>query len=115
MIALTLGAAALRFATLNVQSIWLDESATMVLVRRGFSGMLSHLSSSESAPPLYYILVWAWTKLFGAGPLGFRPAGVRRSETYAVSRFLAPHATSVTVATLRRISGEPEAEVIVQR
>jgi mannosyltransferase len=69
---LTLGAAALRFATLNVQSIWLDESATMVLVRRGFSGMLSHLSSSESAPPLYYILVWAWTRLFGAGPLGFR-------------------------------------------
>jgi mannosyltransferase len=72
VIALTLGAAALRFATLNVQSIWLDESATMVLVHRGLSGMLSHLSSSESAPPLYYMLVWAWTKLFGAGPLGFR-------------------------------------------
>ncbi len=72
MFALTLGAAALRFATLNVQSIWLDESATMVLVRRGFAGMLSHLSSSESAPPLYYVLVWGWTKLFGAGPLGFR-------------------------------------------
>ncbi len=72
VIALTLGAAALRFATLNVQSIWLDESATIVLVHRGFSGMLSHLSSSESAPPLYYILVWAWTKLLGAGPLGFR-------------------------------------------
>jgi mannosyltransferase len=72
VLGLTLGAAALRFATLNVQSIWLDESATIVLVRRGFSGMLSHLSSSESAPPLYYILVWAWTKLFGVGPLGFR-------------------------------------------
>jgi mannosyltransferase len=72
VIELTLGAAALRFATLNVQSIWLDESATMILVRRGLSGMLSHLPSSESAPPLYYILVWAWTKLFGVGPLGFR-------------------------------------------
>ena len=72
MIALMLGAAALRFATLSVQSIWLDESATMILVRRGFSGMLSHLPSSESAPPLYYILVWAWTRIFGAGPLGFR-------------------------------------------
>jgi hypothetical protein len=72
VVALMLGAGVLRFATLNVQSIWLDESATMVLVRRGFSGMLSHLSSSESAPPLYYILVWAWTKLFGTGPAGFR-------------------------------------------
>jgi 4-amino-4-deoxy-L-arabinose transferase-like glycosyltransferase len=72
VIALTLLAAVLRFATLDVQSIWLDESATLILVHRGFAGMLSHLSSSESAPPLYYVLVWAWTKVFGAGALGFR-------------------------------------------
>jgi hypothetical protein len=72
VLALTVAAAALRFATLDVQSLWLDESATLVLVHRGFSGMLSHLASSESAPPLYYVLVWAWTKVFGAGALGFR-------------------------------------------
>ncbi|HEX5852794.1 MAG TPA: glycosyltransferase family 39 protein, partial [Solirubrobacteraceae bacterium] len=71
-VGLTLAAAALRFATLDVQSIWLDEAATIALVHRGFSGMLSHLPSSESSPPLYYVLVWAWTKVFGAGPLGFR-------------------------------------------
>ena len=71
-IALTVLAAVLRFATLNVQSIWLDESATIILVQRGFTGMLSHLSSSESAPPLYYVLVWGWTKVFGVGVLGFR-------------------------------------------
>ncbi len=71
-VGLTLAAAALRFATLDVQSIWLDEGATIALVHRGFSGMLSHLPSSESSPPLYYVLVWAWTKVFGAGPLGFR-------------------------------------------
>lgn len=70
--ALTLLAAVLRFATLDVQSVWLDESATITLVHRGFGGMLSHLSSSESAPPLYYVLVWAWTKVFGSGVLGFR-------------------------------------------
>jgi uncharacterized membrane protein len=69
---ITVLAAALRFATLNVQSIWLDEAATIVLVHRGVAGMLSHLSASESAPPLYYLLVWTWTKVFGAGPLGFR-------------------------------------------
>jgi mannosyltransferase len=62
----------LRFATLNVSSIELDESATLLLVHRGFSGMLSHISQSESTPPLYYVLVWAWTKVFGAGPIGFR-------------------------------------------
>jgi mannosyltransferase len=72
VVALTVLGAALRFGTLNVQSVWLDESATLVLVHRGFSGMLSNLSARESAPPLYYVLVWAWTKVFGAGPLGFR-------------------------------------------
>ncbi|HLH14605.1 MAG TPA: glycosyltransferase family 39 protein [Solirubrobacteraceae bacterium] len=69
---ITLAAGVLRFATLDVQSVWLDESATIELVRRGFGGMLSHLSSNESTPPLYYVLVWLWTKLFGVGPLGFR-------------------------------------------
>ena len=72
LLALTVAAAALRFATLDVQSLWLDESATLLLVHRGFSGMLSHLASSESAPPLYYVLIWGWTKVFGAGALGFR-------------------------------------------
>lgn len=72
VVLLTLFGGLVRFSTLNVQSVWLDESATIVLVHRGLSGMLSNLSASESAPPLYYILVWAWTKVFGAGVLGFR-------------------------------------------
>ena len=72
LVGLTALGAALRFGTLDVQSIWLDESATMILVHRSFGGMLSHLSSSESAPPLYYVLAWVWTKVFGAGPVGFR-------------------------------------------
>ncbi len=72
MIALTLLGGVLRFATLNVSSLDLDESATLILVHRDFAGMLSHLVSSESAPPLYYVLVWVWTKVFGAGAVGFR-------------------------------------------
>jgi Dolichyl-phosphate-mannose-protein mannosyltransferase len=72
VIALTIVGAALRFATLDVQSLWLDESATIGLVERSFGGMLSHLSSSESAPPLYYVLVWLWTHVFGTGTAGFR-------------------------------------------
>jgi hypothetical protein len=72
VIALTAIGAALRFGTLNVQSLWLDESATIILVHRSFGGMLSHLASSESAPPLYYVLAWAWTHVFGTGAVGFR-------------------------------------------
>jgi mannosyltransferase len=72
VIGLTVIGAALRFATLNVQSLWLDESATIILVHRSFGGMISHLASSESAPPLYYVLAWVWTHVFGTGAIGFR-------------------------------------------
>jgi mannosyltransferase len=63
--------AAMRFGTIDVQSAWLDESSTIHLVRRGLTGMLSHLWSEET-PPLYFVLVWAWTKVFGVGVLAFR-------------------------------------------
>ncbi len=72
VIALTVLGAALRFSTLNVQSLWEDEAATLILLHYGFTGMLSHLSASESNPPLYYVLIWVWTHVFGDGPLGFR-------------------------------------------
>ncbi len=72
VIALTVAGAALRFGTLDVQSIWGDEAITIALVHRSFSSMISHLSSSESTPPLYYSLAWVWTRIFGLGPLGFR-------------------------------------------
>jgi uncharacterized membrane protein len=76
LIAITVLAGVLRLATVNVQSVWLDEAATMHLVHRGLGGMLTHLSSSESTPPLYYILVWAWTRVFGPGPIAFRSFSV---------------------------------------
>jgi mannosyltransferase len=97
LVALTLAAAALRFATLNVQSIWLDESATLLLVHRGFSGMLSHLSASESSPPLYYILVWAWAKVFGAGPLGFRSFSALAGTLTVPAMYLAGRQISTRV------------------
>lgn len=94
---LTLAAAALRFGTLDVQSVWLDESATILLAHRGFSGMLSHLPSSESAPPLYYVLVWAWTKIFGAGPLGFRSFSALAGTLTVPVLYLAGRRVSVRV------------------
>jgi mannosyltransferase len=68
---LVVTAAALRFGTLDVQSVWLDESTTMVLVKHSLTGMFSHLKTEET-PPLYFTVVWLWTKVFGVGVLGFR-------------------------------------------
>ena len=68
----TVLAAVLRFATLDVQSVWFDEAATIRLVGRGLGGMLSALPRTESTPPLYYLLVWAWTHVFGHTVVAFR-------------------------------------------
>src|SRR5215216_3024628 len=69
---IVIAAAALRFATLDVQSFWYDESVSVSLIREGFSGMLDRIPGSESTPPLYSVLAWLWTRPFGTGEVGLR-------------------------------------------
>jgi 4-amino-4-deoxy-L-arabinose transferase-like glycosyltransferase len=65
--------AALRFATLGVQSYHHDEIVTVARVLGGnFGDAMNAVGYSESAPPLYYALAWVWTQLFGTGELGLR-------------------------------------------
>jgi 4-amino-4-deoxy-L-arabinose transferase-like glycosyltransferase len=70
--ALTAAGAVLRFSTLTVQSFWLDEAVTHQLVTRTLGSMLSRIPHSESTPPLYYLLAWAWVRIFGADEAGLR-------------------------------------------
>jgi mannosyltransferase len=70
---LTVLAAALRFATLGVQSYHHDEIVTASRVLRdGFWHAMDAVGFSESAPPLYYMLAWAWTQVTGTGEVGLR-------------------------------------------
>ncbi len=70
---LTVLAAALRFATLGVQAYHHDEIVTASRVLRdGFWHAMEAVGFSESAPPLYYALAWAWTQLTGTGEVGLR-------------------------------------------
>jgi uncharacterized membrane protein len=69
---ITLAGALLRFLTLDIQSYWLDEVATVKILHHGFGDMLSAVNSGESTPPLYYIAAWLWSKLFGTGEIGLR-------------------------------------------
>jgi 4-amino-4-deoxy-L-arabinose transferase-like glycosyltransferase len=70
---LTLLGAALRFSTLDLQSFWHDEAVTVGRVLEpGLFSTLDHVPDSEAAPPLYYVLAWAWTKVFGHGEVGIR-------------------------------------------
>jgi hypothetical protein len=72
-LALVLGAGAvLRFATLDAQSLWYDEAVTARLLRMDLGAMLRAIPDSESTPPLYYVLTWLWTHVFGTGEVGLR-------------------------------------------
>src|SRR3954449_13549693 len=73
LLGITAGAAALRFSTLGVQSFWHDEAVTVGRVLQpGLGGTLREIPSSEAAPPLYYVLAWLWTKVFGVSEAGIR-------------------------------------------
>jgi hypothetical protein len=70
---LTALGAAMRFASIDVQSFHHDEVITAARVIPGsFSDMLHAVKGSESNPPLYYVLAWGWAKAFGTGELGLR-------------------------------------------
>ncbi len=64
---------AVRFSTLGLQSYHHDEVITAARVLPGsFIHMLREVRASESNPPLYYVLAWGWSKLFGTGEAGLR-------------------------------------------
>jgi 4-amino-4-deoxy-L-arabinose transferase-like glycosyltransferase len=73
VLALTALAAALRFSTLGLQSYRHDEAVTAgrVLVA-SFTGTMHLVWTSESTPPLYYVLAWLWSHLFGVHEVGLR-------------------------------------------
>jgi 4-amino-4-deoxy-L-arabinose transferase-like glycosyltransferase len=69
---ITVAAAVLRFWGLGHQSFWYDEGLTVMEVHYSLGRMLGLLPHIESNPPVYYTLVWAWTRIFGFGEAGFR-------------------------------------------
>lgn len=70
---LTALAAAVRFATLGIQSYHHDEVVTASrILRDGFWHAMDAVGFSESAPPFYYALAWPWTQLTGTGEFGLR-------------------------------------------
>src|SRR5439155_15408938 len=63
----------LRFSTLGLQSFWYDEAATVLHVIRPHLGdTVSAIPARENTPPLYYLLAWVWSTLFGTGEAGLR-------------------------------------------
>jgi hypothetical protein len=71
--ALTLLAAALRLATLDLQSLWYDEAYTPVHVFHASLGATWRAYvHSENTPPLWYAIEWPITRVFGTGAVALR-------------------------------------------
>ena len=69
---LTVLGAVVRFYSLGHQGLWFDESYTAELVRYAPGKMLGLIPQTESTPPLYYMVAWAWVRIFGYGATALR-------------------------------------------
>jgi 4-amino-4-deoxy-L-arabinose transferase-like glycosyltransferase len=70
---LTIAAAAIRFSTLGLQSFWYDEAFTPVhVLHASLSATLHGVVKTENTPPLWYIVEWAWSRIFGTGVVALR-------------------------------------------
>jgi 4-amino-4-deoxy-L-arabinose transferase-like glycosyltransferase len=67
LLLLTLGGGVLRFARLGSHSLWLDE-----IVSLDASRDLRHAVTSFTHPPLPYLLLHLWTRLFGTSDAALR-------------------------------------------
>lgn len=90
-------AALLRLPFLGSQGLWFDETYTATVVSAGGPVALwERIGSSESTPPLFYALTWAWTGIAGDGEAALR----------TVSALATIAAVPVAYASLRRFVGE---------
>jgi hypothetical protein len=107
--ALTLLGAALRFATLDLQSYWFDEALTATILKRDFAGMLDGVHDTQLTPHAYYVLAWLWAKVFGTGEVGLRALSALAGTAlvplaYAIGRAAATRRAGVVLAALAATS-----------
>jgi mannosyltransferase len=93
----TVLAAALRLPFLDTQSLWFDEIYTIHVVQAGSLGELwDRVGASESTPPLFYLLTWAWVQLVGSD-------GAAAVRTVAALALVA--SVPIAYCALRRLVG----------
>ncbi len=109
IVALTALAAVLRFSTLHIQSYWFDEAVTVRLLRGSFGHMLSSIGGSESTPPLYYMVAWVWSRVFGDGEVGLRSLSALAGTAfvpvaYVAARQLVSQRIALVLAALATVN-----------
>jgi mannosyltransferase len=65
-------AAILRLDGIGRQSLWFDEAATVHIAKQPAEQMLERIRTDERTPPLHYVILHDWIKLFGDSELSVR-------------------------------------------
>ncbi len=85
----------LRFFTGS--HLWLDEALTVEIARRPLGGLFAALRH-DGAPPLYYLLLHLWIKLFGDGDVAVRAlSGIISVATLPLAWFAGRRVANVAV------------------
>ncbi len=106
LIALTALAAIVRFSTIGLQSFWYDEAYTPVhVLHASLWATLRAVVHSENTPPLWYVLIWGWSRVLGTGVVALRflsaLAGVATVPVaWAIGRTLAGRRAAIGTAAL---------------
>jgi len=72
---MALTASAVYLSLIFNDNVWVDEAFTAVLVRGSFKEMMAR-SAADTLPPLYNILAWLMTEIFGYGTLQLKLTSV---------------------------------------
>lgn len=102
-------ALALRLWDIWRMSIWFDEAYSLFLAKQGLAEILRRLRVEDMHPPLYYVALGLWIRLFGTSELAIRlPSALMGvllvGLTYALARRLADERIALTSAALVALS-----------
>jgi mannosyltransferase len=108
LLILALGAL-LRIVNLGSDSIWLDEAYSIQFARLPVAQLLDETASSDVHPPLYYLLLHYWIKLFGDSEAAARALSALFGilailVIYRLAAFLFDRATGLLSALLLALS-----------
>ncbi|MGA2758099.1 MAG: glycosyltransferase family 39 protein [Solirubrobacteraceae bacterium] len=107
---LLLVAALARLPTLGLQSFWYDEAFTPVhVLHPGLVATLNSMVARENTPPLWFVLVWAVSRVLGTGVVALRLlsalAGiVLVGVGWAIGAQLGSRRTAVILAAILAVS-----------
>jgi mannosyltransferase len=101
LLGITAVAAIARFTTLDLQSFDHDEAVTAArVIRPSLFDTLSVVGDGERSPPLYYVLAWAWSKIFGTGEVGLRSL----SALFGTLTVPLAYSAAATLGSSRRVA-----------